>query len=153
MKGEVIPKVLEDWDVLRLARGKEGDDENARVSKRKRKALDLYTAATEEYRPEESGEARDQVDLWMDELRPDAQFNVDAYVDCFLSENLVRKYLKHHSIISDEAKQKAHDYAITEQNRKAAANISFDIRKDNDPLSYLGMDQLAFNAEGGKPQG
>lgn len=105
LKGEVIPKVLEDWDVLRLARGKEGDDENARVSKRKRKALDLYTAATEEYRPEESGEARDQVDLWMDELRPDAQFNVDAYVDCFLSENLVRKYLKHHSIISDEAKK------------------------------------------------
>ena len=153
LKGEVIPKVLEDWDVLRLARGKEGDDENARVSKRKRKALDLYTAATEEYRPEESGEARDQVDLWMDELRPDAQFNVDAYVDCFLSENLVRKYLKHHSIISDEAKKRAHDYAITEQHRKAAANISFDIRKDNDPLSYLGMDQLAVNAEGGKPQG
>jgi hypothetical protein len=49
-----------------------------------------------------------------------------------------------------EGEQEIKDWKKREEDRKAEANISFDIRRDNDDLSYLGMDALAFSAEGSK---
>jgi len=72
-------------------------------------------------------------------------------VDCFLSENLVRKYVHHKAVGLPSGVQKEIDeWKGREGERKAEANISFDIRRDNDDLSYLGMDALAFTAEGSK---
>jgi hypothetical protein len=85
------------------------------------------------------------------ELRSDAEFNVSSYVDCFISENLVRKFLKHKTVkLNGGVEQEIKDWKKREEDRKAEANISFDIRRDNDDLSYLGMDALAFSAEGSK---
>jgi Histidine kinase-, DNA gyrase B-, and HSP90-like ATPase len=152
LKRDLLPKVFEDWDKLRLERNSEGDDENKRLSKKSRKARDLYAAAKEEYSPADDAEEKDEVEKWLKELAPDAEFNISAYVDCFLSENLVRKYItfKGNAILpSSEAEIK--QWKTREQDRMGEANISFDIRKNKDDLSYLGMNFLAECAELKKP--
>ena len=151
LKREVLPKVFDDWDKLRLGRGEEGDEENKRKSRRERKARDLYSAASEDYAPDEDAPGKDQVDSWITDLKDDAEFNISAYVDCFLSENLVRKFIHDQEIkLSKESVQLVDDWRKIEQDRKDAAGISFSIRNNDDPLSYLGMDELAINAEGSK---
>lgn len=149
LKKELIPKIIDQWDEFRLARGEDGDEENPRKTKKQRKAAGLVAAAEEEFTgglPKDQG---DKVDEWVSELRPDAQYNVEAYVDCFLSENLVRKYL------TETGKQIVDDVkptVVTLRNREIAskekANINFDIRRDGGDLTYLGMHELAICAEG-----
>ena len=87
----------------------------------------------------------------LNDLRADAEYNISAYVDCFLSENLLRKFIKEKKVkLVKSAPQEINDWREREKKRKAQGNISFDIRKDNDDLSYLGMNMLAETAEGGK---
>ena len=50
LKREVLPSIFDKWDELRLGRGKEGDEENTRKSKRERKALDLFALAKDEFK-------------------------------------------------------------------------------------------------------
>ena len=44
----------------------------------------------------------------------------------------------------------AEKWRKAEQAKKGKANISFDIRKSDADITYLGMDDLAFTAEGKK---
>ena len=81
LRQEAIPKILDDWDKLRLRRGKEGDEENPRKTKKQRKARDLYSAAREEYAGKTESSRKDMVEEWMNGLRDDAEFNLSAYVD------------------------------------------------------------------------
>lgn len=149
LKRIALPEIFDQWDKLRLGRGEEGDDENKRKSRKARKARDLYSATREEYAPGDDAPAKDQVEDWLSELRDDAEFNISSYVDCFLSENLVRKYLaKKRLPLPHKAKNEANEWRKREARRKGEANISFDIRKVDDDLSYLGMDDLALSAEG-----
>jgi hypothetical protein len=151
VRRELLPRVIDDWDRLRLKFGREGDDENSRKSKRDRKAASLVAAAEEDFRPEPGTPNADLVDDWLRRLSPDAEFNVSSYVDCFLSENLVRKYVHHKAVkLAPGVQKEIEEWKVREGERKAEANISFDIRRDNDDLSYLGMDTLAFSAEGSK---
>jgi hypothetical protein len=155
VRRELLPKIIDDWDRLRLKHGREGDDDNTRKTRKQRKAASLIEAAEDEYRPPEGeGGEEDDVDNWLKQLRPDAEFNVSAYVDCFLSENLVRKYIKGHSIpLTKVAQKDADEWKAIEAKRLAEANINFDVRKDGDDLSYLDMDKLAICAEGTKSSG
>ncbi|MEQ9564644.1 MAG: hypothetical protein RLN85_02290, partial [Pseudomonadales bacterium] len=152
LKEVALPHIIEEWDRLRLERDEGGDEENARISKKTRKVQELFSVAREEYIPADDSETKDVVEGWMKELRPDAHFNFESYVDCFLSENLVRKYLREYKIeLHKSAQPEIEKWKKNEAQRKAEANISFDIRKDADGLSFLGMDELALSAEGGKP--
>lgn len=154
LKRQALPRILDEWDKHRLNRGEEGDQENTRKSKKERKARDLYSAAREEYKPDQDAPAKDQVDGWLTDLRDDAEFNISAYVDCFLSENLVRKYMKHKGVtIKGGVKNEADQWREREVIKKGAANISYAIRKVDDDLSYLGMDALAVSVEGKKESG
>jgi len=151
LKREVFPKIFDDWDKLRLKHRQEGDDENKRKSKKARKARDLYSAASEEYAPSPDAPGKGEVDNWLAELGDDAEFNISAYVDCFLSENLVRKYIKEYNIdLPNPSKKEIEEWRDREKKRKDDAGLSFDIRRDNDELSYLGMDHLAISVEGSK---
>ena len=154
LKRDAIPQIFDDWDKHRLSRGEEGDQDNKRKSKKERKARDLYSAAREEYKPDADAPARDQVDEWLTSLRDDAEFNVSAYVDCFLSENLIRKYLKTKGVnLTKEAEREVTKWKESEAKRKGEANISFALRRDDDDLSYLGMDHLALCVESTKERG
>ena len=151
LKRTFLPVLIDSWDELRLARGRDGDDENPRRTRKQRKAAGLVAAAEDEATEGLPDAQAHTVDKWIAELRPDAEFNVEAYVDCFLSENLVRKYIVHSNTPLTVPSQKvADDWKEIESKRKQEANINFEIRRDNIDLSYLGMDELAISAEGGK---
>ncbi|MCY4183828.1 MAG: ATP-binding protein [Rhodobacteraceae bacterium] len=149
LKNGALPKIFDEWDSLRLQRGKEGDGENTtRATKKSRSVKTLYTEAQNEYKPPADAPKSDQVDIWLKELKPDAEFNISAYVDCFLSENLVRKYMSSESIpLTEPARNEVNEWRNRERDRKNDANISFNIRKDNDDLSYLGLDMMAKSIE------
>lgn len=151
LKRDVLPRLFDDWDKLRWGRGKEGDEENPRKTRKERKARDLYSAAREEYKPDDDAPAKDQVETWLDDLQDDATFNSLAYIDCFLSENLLRKFIKEKKLaLKDGALNETTKWEVREADRKREANISFEIREDQEKLSYLGMDYLSVTAEGSK---
>ena len=105
LKEKALPKIFDMWDELRLKRGEEGDEENLRKSKKQRKARDLYSIARDEYSPNSSSSRKDVVDKWLDELRDDAEFNIGSYVDCFLSENLARRYIAERKLPLESRRQ------------------------------------------------
>lgn len=148
----LIPRILDEWDDLRLQRGEEGDEENTkRLSKRARKTRDLYSVAMLEYAPEKGSAQKDAVEGWLEALRPDAEFNISAYVDCFLSENLVRQFIDNQSIaMTPPAQTEIDKWKRVEADNLTDANINFAITQGPGDLGYLGMDYLSFLAEGGK---
>ena len=149
LKDDALPKIFDKWDDLRLKRGKEGDEENVRKSKKQRKARDLYSLASDEYSPDPSSPRKDIVDDWLAELREDAEFNITSYVDCFLSENLARRYITENKIqLNPKIASEAKKWRGREAGKKGKANLSFDIRKIDGDIDYLGMDELAFSIEG-----
>lgn len=145
----IVFKILDEWDELRLARSEDGDDDNARKSKKERRAGSLYNYSANDYTKVRNSKIKD----WIEKLRPDAEFNIPAYVDCYLSENLVRNYIKDKKLIlSLPAQNEIKQWRQREKSRKAEANISFEIREQKDDLSYLGMDFLAKAIDGNTPQ-
>lgn len=160
IKRELLPKIFDDWDRLRLKHRQEGDDENKRKSKKERKAASFVEAAEDEYRgigDDEPGdgsespasEMSDKVEGWLSDLHADAAFNVSAYMDCFLSENLLRSYIRDKKPdLVKGVKDEIAEWRENEVKNKAAGNVSFDVRRDDDDLEYLGMDALAVTVEG-----
>ena len=107
--------------------------------------------AKKDFQPDDDAPAKDAVAEWLTEMQADAEFNTSAYVDCFLSENLVRKYIVQKQIQpNDGVKKRVTQFKDRENKTKQDANISFAIRKTSLDLSYLDMDDLAFTAEGSK---
>ncbi|MCC2602551.1 ATP-binding protein [Sphingopyxis yananensis] len=154
LKQEMLPRVIDQWDKFRLEINKPGDSENTkRKSKRDRSAADLVSAVAEDYKiPDANKVTQDKVDKWVNDLHPDAEFNTSAYVDCYLSENLVRKYIiDANKPLSNGVQKEADSWKSKEVDRKNEAGISYDIRRSTTDLSYLGMDALAVTAEGSKP--
>jgi hypothetical protein len=154
LKHEALPSIFDSWDKLRLDRGDEGDAENKRKTKKERKARGLYSATKEEFKPDTNSPKKDQVEVWLNSLRDDAEFNLASYADCFLSENLVRKYISSKSIsLKKGVKKESEKWREREAEKKGKANLSFDIRTDDSDISYLGMDALALTVEGTKNSG
>ena len=153
LSGPVRRQIIEDeWDRFRRELGEDGDEDNPAVPKKERRAASLYAVTVEEFRPEGGAPEAKEVARWLNALRPDAAFNLASYADCFLAENLVRKFIRSYGVpISDEIKTKAGRYVGQENHNKEKANISFDIRQDKDEVCYLDMSQLAETAEGAKP--
>jgi hypothetical protein len=153
LRRELLPRVIDDWDRLRLEHRKPGDEENTRKTKKERRAANFVEAAEDEFKGVDSEEIdvgpQDVVDAWLSELRPDAEFNVSAYVDCFLSENLLRRYirLKEPELVKG-VKDEIENWRKNEEVNKTAANLSFALRQAEDDFDFLGMDALAVTAEG-----
>lgn len=144
LKKNVIYKIIEEWDELRVKHKKEGDSENTRISKKERKSKELFDTVSEEYIPPETDENKERVDGWVDALRDDAQFNFGSYAECFISENLVRHFIVEESIdLSEEAENQVETFRKRESDNKGKGDISIDIRREDTDLSFLSMDDLA----------
>ena len=145
----LMKRVIDDWDKWRIEIDKDGDPDNSRYSKKERKSKELVNLITEEY--SSGGEAsgnKDKVEAWVSSLKGDAQFNVTSYAECFISENLLRKYIEDKSItLPSSVQNKIPDYKNKAERAKEAANISFDIRANDSDLSYLAMDELTYVAD------
>jgi hypothetical protein len=77
-------------------------------------------------------------------LANDAQYNFSSYAECFISENLVRKYVQDKKFaLSPEAQKEIDKWKKREAQSKNKGNISIDIRQSNSDLGYLSMTDLA----------
>lgn len=145
---KTIGSIIADWDPLRRKYHKEGDPDNTSITKKERRAEELYNVVSDEYKiPEDPSkpELQDKVDQWVSDLGQDAAYNFVSYADCFVSENLIRKHIEEKKIpLSDEAKRQIKDYQKSETLNKNKGNISIELRKTPIDTSYLSMDDLAY---------
>lgn len=139
-----IAGILKDWDRLRIEINADGDPDNERITRKERRSRELFNEVSKEYAPPRKSAAKGKVDQWVSDLADDAQFNFSAYADCFVSENLIRKYIKDSSLeLSKEAKDEIAERKKNEKLFKNKGNISIDLRQSNSETSYLSMDYLA----------
>ena len=104
----------------------------------------LYNAVSEEYILPKDSENRKKVGGWVSDLGDDAKYNFASYAECFISENLIRKYIQEKKVpLSKEAKEEISQWQKRETDSKNKGNISIEIRKIRTDLSYLSMDGLA----------
>jgi Histidine kinase-, DNA gyrase B-, and HSP90-like ATPase len=141
---KTILKIIDQWDEWRIKRREGGDPDNERLSKKERASRSLFGAISEEYDLPKGSKNKETVDGWVAGLSDDAAYNFESYADCFISENLIRKYIKKKSVpLSKEAKKEAEKWKARETESKGRGNISITIRKEANASSYLDMDNLA----------
>jgi hypothetical protein len=141
---KMLSEVVEDWDKWRIKQREPGDEENPRITPKDRASLGLYGAVSKEYGASEDSGKKTKVDKWFDELTEDASFNFGSYAECFVSENLVRKYIEDKKIsLSPEAKKTAEQWKTREADSKKRGNISIEIRRIKSDLTYLDMTDLS----------
>jgi hypothetical protein len=99
---KTILSIMDQWDDLRDERGKDGNLEKASKIK---KAKSLYREVKKEY----EGEFGEGGDEFLSELTDDAAFNSTSYMECFISENLLRKHVSN----TDSAPKKCPRMAAT----------------------------------------
>lgn len=87
---------------------------------------------------------KDIVDEWLDDLSEEAKYNVESYAECFLAENIARKYIKHKNVeLNDKDKKEVEKFREREKVSKEKGNISFPVRKVDIDENYLDMGFLA----------
>lgn len=144
----ILSQIIKDWDIFRDEINQDGDIENERLTKKERKSKELFNIVVDEYTPQKNSINRNRVDEWANSLRQDAQYNLTSYAECFVSENLLRKYIKYRRLqLTKEALISLQQYKKREDEAKNKANISFEIRENSDDLLYLSMDHLSNLAD------
>lgn len=146
---KLLKQIIEDWDVWRIELKQDGDSENQRIPPKERKSKELFNEISKDFIPEsKSAINKKKVEQWVSDLNEDATFNFASYGECFISENLLRKYIVDKGIKLDERrKEKVKDYRQRAEEAKNAANISFDIRENDSDLYYFAMDDLTYMVE------
>ena len=146
---KIIKVIINDWDVWRVDINQDGDAENTRITRKERKSKELYSAVSDDFiPPKENNVSRTKVEGWVRELGADAEFNFVSYGECFISENLLRKYISDKGIeLGERRAEKVQEYRRKAEDAKNVANIGFDIREDDSDLSYFAMDDLTYMVE------
>lgn len=152
----VIKSIIDQWDEWRIEIKQDGDDDNPRFSQKVRASKKLYNETASEYKPvlPNNSEPTARVQKWINELEEDATFNLQSYTECFISENLVRKLIKHKSIALDgsltikkDVLSEIQKWRQRENKDKRNGNIAIDIRSEDDDLFYLDLAHLASIAD------
>lgn len=147
---KILKTIINDWDIWRTEINQDGDFENHRLTKKQRKSKELFNAVVEDFKPsKDNSKSRKKVDGWIKDISEDAEFNLSSYGECFVSENLLRKYIKEKNIVVPQSVQNRIDneWKPKAETAKQNANINFEIREDPSDLSYLDMDSLAGLAD------
>lgn len=146
----VLKTIINDWDVWRAEINQDGDSENPRMTRKQRKSKELFNAVVEDFIPSKDNSAsRQKVNGWIKSLSDDAEFNFSSYGECFVAENLLRKYIlcKGKTIPKDIKNRIDNEWKVKAEKAKEHANINFKIREDESDLSYLDMDALTSIAD------
>jgi len=144
--------ILEDWDKWRLELKQDGDPDNERLTPKERASRGLFNTISKEFELPKGTRGKGKIDSWVDNLSNDASYNFSSYAECFVSENLVRKYINESgTAFSPEATQEAVKQKTREKTAKDAANISIELRRIRDDLNYLDMSYLANLADKADP--
>ncbi len=141
---DILENISKQWDEWRVGNKEDGDIENTRLTRKERKAKSLVNEVSSEFSLPETSLNKNEVDGWIDNLHSDAQFNVTAYIDCFMSENLIRRYIDHKGIsLTCKATEKVKKWRANQHADKNKGNISIDVIEGDNDLDYLSMDSLA----------
>ncbi len=145
---DVLKKVISDWDKWRRKHREDGDSENPSITPIDRKSGELFNVVSKEFILPGDSANKKKVAGWVNGLADDAQYNFGSYAECFISENLVRKYIKEKKItLSNGSKNEIKEWKTREKQRKQEGNINISIRQHKDDLSYLDMSFLAKDAD------
>lgn len=147
LKENVLNKIIDDWDNWRVEHRKTGDPDNNRITLKERKSLELYNSVSGEYVPPEGSENREKIDGWVNELADDAKYNFGSYAECFISENLARKFIQEKRILPSTEQPEINKRRGIERREKRIGNLNIEIRQSNDDLFYLSMEHLVKIAE------
>lgn len=140
----VMRVVIDDWDIWRRKHRKPGDPDNPTIPPKERIAGDLYNAVSEEFSLPEDSANKLKADGWVNSLGDDAKHNFTSYAECFISENLIRKYVVEENVaITPEAQRDINEFKKRETQNKKKGNINIDLRKEAVDISYLDMAGLA----------
>lgn len=143
----LLANIIDQWDSFRLINKEDGDVDNTKITKKERKSRELYNAVAKEYREKDSV-IKDKINSWLNSLGNEAKCNFPAYADCFISENLVRYYIKYKKLsLNDECRNRASKYKENETKQKKEVGMNIDIRKSMDDINYVEMDLLCNLAE------
>ncbi len=143
----LVASIMADWDIWRDELNQDGDPDNTRKTRKERKSKELFNTVVDEFVPPSGSANRSVVDDWVNSLGDDAQFNLSSYAECFVAENLLRKFIKHKSKDYSHLTNELADYKRRENDARNIGNVSFDIRQNNEDLLYLSMDELAITAD------
>lgn len=148
----IFRNIIEKWDDLRRKYGDAGDPDNLSITPKARKAEELFNQTVKDMQLPKPKTIRNgknirqenPVQQWVSQLASEAQFNIPSYAECFISENLLRKYIVYTNFpLTKEAKSEAEKWKERESCSKEAANISYPVRQSDDDIYYLDMDHLA----------
>lgn len=142
---KILNDILNQWDKFRLKHKYDGDPENERKPLEQRKIDELMNVilnktvkvSNKDISLKTIIDKNAKVKKWTNKLTKEAQFNIDAYSECFILENLMRYYIKDKNISLTTKINLIDKYKKIEDLNKNRGNISFDIRKDNDDIFYL----------------
>ncbi|MFC2052488.1 hypothetical protein ACFLT4_07155 [Chloroflexota bacterium] len=144
LKDNALNKIIGDWDEWRLKHRKTGDPDNERIPEKDRMSIALYHSVSGEYIPPEGSANKASIDNWIDELADDAKYNFGSYAECFVSENLIRKYTVEKNIeLSEEARSEVAEMRRREERNKRNGNININLRQEDYDISYLDIKDLA----------
>jgi hypothetical protein len=148
---KIIAEIMDEWDKLRNKINQDGDPDNPRISKKERKSRELFNVVSEDYSLPEESDQKKKVGGWVNALAEDAQFNFSSFAECFISENLIRKYIEDKKIpLSPEAEEQVKEWREKVTRHKIKGNLSIDIRQLDNDLEYLSMDDLAYLSDNKK---
>jgi hypothetical protein len=144
LRENVLDKIINDWDEWRVKHRKPGDPDNERMALKERISLELYNSVSEEYITPDGTRNKERVDNWINELADDAKYNFGSYAECFISENLIRKYIDEEDIkLSIEAESEIKRLRGRETDVKKKGNCNIDLRQKDSDVSYLDMAYLS----------
>lgn len=150
IKDKIFPQIMDQWDSLRRKTGDDGDPDNSKITRKERKSEELYNAVSSDFYLEKGDANKTVIEEWVDELKVDAGFCFSSYAECYISENLLRRYILEKSVVlSDDSRTVIAEYKKREVAAKKLGNISIAIRKIDHDLSYLAMSDLAALSDKG----
>lgn len=142
---KIFKQVINEWDDYRRQALDTGDPDNFKIKPKERKAEELFSLTIKDMQEKEKFIRKGgTVQQWAQILASEARFNIPSYTECFISENLLRFYIKNtDKPLSQEAIRQAKKWKKRENESKNAANISYSVRVDEGDLYYLDMSDLA----------
>lgn len=144
-----VKQIMFDRDKRRRENRKDWDSENSSIPRKERKAQELFNSISEDFiewvkNKSDKNSDKEIVEQRVDNLSKDASYNFTSYGECFISENLLRKYIDYSQYpLSTEIKWKISDFKLKEQTAKNKWNISIEVRQSQNDLLYSSMDDLA----------
>ena len=105
----IFREVIDQWDDFRRKHGNDGDPDNKTIPPKARKAQELFNTTIQEMQNlDHFVKKGGTVEAWAKQLANEAQFNIPSYTECFVSENLLRKYIQYSKMaVSTESKNEA----------------------------------------------